>query len=177
MRPEQDEDLSPEYFREVLLSYRLIFGQHKDSWKTFKSKIPALPERWACSDKHSDDADPLLSILCSESYDSPEAQKIYEYIDASEELSPYYYPDSDFPFLGRRILDLQAFVGGRNPHNWKGLWNDRRNIALWWTFWAVIIIGGSTIILQFIQTIFQIWGGVLAYYQVGTSNSCPMSCP
>jgi hypothetical protein len=160
------------------LSYRLIFSQDPASWKAFNKKIPTFPERWNCSDKQSDDADPMLLTLCSSSFDSPDASQIYYDIDASEGTSPYYYPDSDFPFLGRRILDLQTYVGGRNPHNWKGLWNDRRNVGLWWTFWAVIIIGGSTIILQFIQTVFQIWGSVSGYYQIqGSQNSCPTLCP
>lgn len=178
---EQGEDLTPEYFREVLLSYRLIFGQNKASWKAFCKKIPTFEKNWDCSDPHSNDADPMLPILCCSKYDSPKASQIYADIDASDGVSPYYYPDSDFPFLGRRILDLQAFVSGRSPHNWRALWNDRRNVGLWWTFWAVILIGGGTILLGFLQTAFQIWGSISSqlqfFQQGGFSNSCPTSCP
>lgn len=173
---EQGEDLTPEYFREVLLSYRLIFGQDKASWKAFKKKLLTFEERWDCSDKQSDDADEMLRTLCCWSYDSPNANRIYEVIDAADGISPYYYPDSDFPFLGRRILDLQAFVSGRNPHNWRALWNDKRNVGLWWTFWAVIIIGGSSIFLGFLQTTFQLWGSISSQQQASSSNSCPSSC-
>jgi len=113
----QAEDLTPDYFREVLLSYRLIFGQDPKSWKAFQKTLSTYKEHWDCSDNQSDDGDPMLRILCCSSYKSPNASRIYQDIDASEVASPCYYPDSDFPFLGRRILNLQAFVRGRNLQN------------------------------------------------------------
>jgi hypothetical protein len=167
MVEEQGEDLTPEYFREVLLSYRLIFGQDRRSWKAFQKKLRTYAERWDCSDRQSDDGDPMLRTLCCSSYDSPSANRIYQDIDASDSVSPYYYPDSDFPFLGRRILNLQAFASSRNPNNWVALWHDRRNVTFWWTFWAVFIIGGGTIILGFLQTAFQIWGSVSNQERLG----------
>jgi hypothetical protein len=178
---EHSEDLTPEYFREVLLSYRLIFGQDKDSWKTFCKKIPTFGEHWDRPDHYSDDADPMLRILCCSKYDSPNANQIYEDIDAVDDVSPYYYPDSDFPFLGRRILDLQAFVRGQSPRGWRALWNDRHNVGWWWTFWATFFIGGGIIFLEILQAAFLIWGGISSLQQVdwrgGSSNSRPTSCP
>ncbi len=167
--------MTPEYFREVLLSYRLIFGQDPKSWNSFRKMIPTLEDGWDCSDKQSDDRDPMLRILCCSSYKSPSARRIYQEIAVSDDVSPYYYPDSDFPFLGRRILNLQAFVSGRNPHNWRALWHDRRNVAFWWTFWAVLFIGGGTIFLGVLQTAFQIWGSISSQKQLGSPNSSPAS--
>jgi hypothetical protein len=133
-------DLMQDYFREVLLSYRLLFGQDHKSWKAFQAKIAEWGENWNCSDPNSEDKDDMLLILCGKSYKSQEAREVYEQIDADEDpkedLSVYYYPDSDFPFFGKRLLNLQAFVKGRHPHNWSALWNDRRNVAYWWTFWV-----------------------------------------
>jgi hypothetical protein len=153
-----------DYFREVLLSYRLIFGQDKKSWKAFVEKSALRPPGWDCLLPGFDDADPLLQTLCGTSASSPAAADLYAEIEA-EEVSPYYYPDS-FPFLGRRILDLQTFIKGRHPHNWRALWNDRRNVAYWWTFWAVLFIGGGTILLGLLQLAISIWQGISSQQQV-----------
>jgi hypothetical protein len=132
----QGEDLTPEYFREVLLSYRLIFGQDKASWKAFSKKILTLEEHWDCSDRHSNDADPMLRILCCSKYDSPNAYPIYEEVDACNDVSQFYNAVSEFPFLGRRILDLQAFVSSQKPTTLRALWYDRHNATFWWTSWV-----------------------------------------
>jgi hypothetical protein len=143
------EDLTPEYFREVLLSYRLIFGQNKASWTAFKKKIPAWGNRWNCStgqgestdperDQQNDDSDPLLLTLCGSGYNLPNARRIYEEIEAIDDVAQYYHPHYEFPFFGRRLLILQSFVKGRHPHNWKALWHDTRNVAFWWTFWVCV---------------------------------------
>jgi len=160
--------LPQDYFREVLLSYRLLFGQDKKSWKAFVEKSALWTPGWDCSSPGLGDADPLLQTLCGASASSPAAAALYAEIEA-EELSPYYYPDS-FPFLGRRILDLQTFIKGRHPHNWRALWNDRRNVAYWWTFWAVLFIGGGTILLGLLQLAFSIWQGVTSQQQVWGSK-------
>jgi len=36
------------------------------------------------------------------------------------------------------------------------LWDDKRDSASWFTFWAVLIFGGIAIILAFVQVILQI---------------------
>lgn len=154
-----------DYFREVLLSYRLLFGQDKKSWKAFLAASAAWPAHWPRSSPNAlDDADPLLQTLCGTSATSPAARALYAEIDA-EDASPYYYPDS-FPFLGRRILDLQTFVKGRHPTNWRALWSDRRNVAYWWTFWAVLFIGGGTIALGVLQLAFSVWQALTSQQQV-----------
>lgn len=150
---EEPIDLTPAYFREVLLSYRLIFGQDASSartyrtvWKTSSSPTapnprspnPILPvsNQDIVEESNSDaEADPLLQLLCGQHWKTPNAFAFYRDIDA-ETTSPYYYPESDFPFLRRRILNLQAFVQGRSPHSLKSLWHDKRNVTFWWTFWV-----------------------------------------
>jgi hypothetical protein len=134
-------DLTPQYFREVLLSYCLIFGQNKASWKALRKRLSTYGEHWDRSDKQSNDGDPMLRILCCSSYMSAEAKPIYEAIDASDRVSPYYYPDLDFPFLGRRLLILQAFASGISArHSQAGMaaWQERRRGAFWWTLWVSI---------------------------------------
>jgi len=80
------------------------------------------------------DCDPMLHILCGKSATSEEARKIYEEIDANEPNN-YYNPNTEFPFFGKRLLELQEFIKHHQPQNVKALLNDRRDIAAWYTLW------------------------------------------
>jgi hypothetical protein len=85
---------------------------------------------WAC--------DPMLLILCGMSATSEEALKIYDEIDANEpanEPANCYYPSTEFPFFGKRLLELQQFIKQLQPKNVKALLNDRRDVAAWYTLW------------------------------------------
>jgi hypothetical protein len=66
-------------------------------------------------------------------------------------------------------------VKEQHPHNWKTLWHDHRNNGNWWQFWAVLFIGGTTIILSILSLAFQIWQAVLTEQQLeqGQQNSQP----
>jgi len=80
------------------------------------------------------DCDPMLLILCGKSATSEEARKIYDEIDANE---PHhcYNPNIEFPFFGKRLLELQQFVKQHQPQNVRALLNDRRDVAAWYTLW------------------------------------------
>jgi hypothetical protein len=133
------EVLTEEFFEEVLLTYRLIFGQDDRSYKTFSRMIPVWEEQrgrtswettWAC--------DPMLLILCGKSATSEEARKIYDEIGANEpasEPADYYNANTEFPFFGKRLLELQQFIGHHQPQNVRALLNDRRDVAAWYTLW------------------------------------------
>jgi hypothetical protein len=158
--PRSANDPRPEdFFREILLSYRIIFGQDGRSWRAFKKESSELSKDRSCSD-------PLLSLLCGMAWDSPEAIRLYTELEADEkeDVSAYYSAD-DFPFLGKRLLELQSFSQGQHPYDWKVLWHDRRNVTTWWTFWAVFLIGGATILLAMVQVGFQIWQSVVSWRQ------------
>ncbi|KAF2034857.1 hypothetical protein EK21DRAFT_97086 [Setomelanomma holmii] len=49
----------------------------------------------------------------------------------------------------------QHFADKRR-RTWRELWNDKRDSASWFTFWAVLIIGGTGILLGFTQVALQI---------------------
>lgn len=64
-----------------------------------------------------------------------DARQIYEAIGA-DDPSNHYNPRSDFPFLGKRLAELQEYVRGHSPHTIMALWHDRRDASWWWTFWV-----------------------------------------
>jgi hypothetical protein len=132
------EVLPEEFFEEILLTYRLIFGQDDRSHKAFSRMAPVWEEQrgrtswetsWAC--------DPMLLILCGKSATSEEARKIYDEIDANEPSNgpSDYYNLADFPFFGKRLLELQQFIRLYQPQNVRALLNDRRDVAAWYSLW------------------------------------------
>jgi hypothetical protein len=124
---------------EILLSYRLLFGQSKESRRLFQSMNIFEGE----SPKAYD---PLLQKLCnSKSFESPSLFKERE----------FYRLRRDFPILRSRIASLQQQMSNLKPRGWKEFWNDKRDSAQWYTFWAVMIFGGSGIILAIFQVALQ----------------------
>ncbi len=133
------EDIN-DLLRETLLSYRLLFGQNKASRRLFRSLSPFgdLPE--TCKDRS-------LAELCG--------RKQSNFGTQLPERDSYVL-SKDFPVLQSRLAVLAHHFSRKRPRTWKELWNDKRDSASWFTFWAVLIIGGIGIILALVQVILQI---------------------
>jgi hypothetical protein len=134
-----NEDIN-DLLQEILLSYRLLFGQNKASRRLFRSSSPFedLPE--GCKDR-------ALSELCG--------KKQSNFATWLREPNSYIL-SKDFPFLRNRLAVISHYFSNKRPRTWKELWNDKRDSASWFTFWAVLIIGGMGIMLAFIQVVLQI---------------------
>jgi hypothetical protein len=149
---------SADYMREVICTYRLIFGQHKDARKLmkeycsrgrlfglrspFRSPHPSALVRGA-------KADPLLEELC---FMDSRNVAIFADLDILD-LKQVYVLDNDFPYFAERLAALQSFSEHQLPQDWRVLWRDRRNIAKFWTFWAVLLFGIPSLVLSIIQAI------------------------
>jgi hypothetical protein len=129
-------DYSNDYFREALLTLRLLFGEERRSRRSFRSWLSQWQSGW---DSNPDDpkppVDPLLITLGSQSWESDEARQIYDEIGASAPASPYS-PTTDFVFFGKRLLEIQNYVRERRSNSIWALWFDTRNLQWWWTFWV-----------------------------------------
>ncbi len=99
--------------REILLTYRLIFGLDSQSCRQFNREC-------ANEMRLSSDFDPLLGVLCGQKWDSPEPKSIFEEIWADPPAS--FYLTSDFPHLGHRLYKLHDFVQGQYPSSLRTLW-------------------------------------------------------
>lgn len=181
-----------DYVREVLLSYRLLFGIDKNSRRAFKAELPAWRAGHPGANdmspqglRNNDMDDPMLLLLCTTTtttttnttYDPRPSSSSSSTTAAppapvdpladllcnlhGEEKSPLY-DLADFPFLGRRLADIQRFSLKQKPNDLKTLFLiDRRDPqSFWngWIAWFVLAIGIGTLILAFLQTIFQILG-------------------
>ncbi|KAN0114722.1 hypothetical protein V8E51_004266 [Hyaloscypha variabilis] len=148
-----------DYFREVLLTYRILFGQDKRSWQAWKSYCSTEVDAF-----DAQIADPLLPALCGRDCRN---ESTYNDIQAPE-LEQQYSAQEDYPFFGDRLVKVQLFVNNKNPGTWSTLWYDRRDILRFWTFWAVVIVGGASLFLSLIQ---NLEGVVQIVYAVKQSNS------
>jgi hypothetical protein len=126
--------------RETLLSYRLLFGQEKASRQLFRSLDPFKDLPAECKDNG-------LMRMCG--------RKQHNLMDGLQELDSYVL-SRDFPILQSRLALLNHYFSNKLPRTWKELWNDKRDSASWFTFWAVLIIGGIGILLALLQVILQI---------------------
>ena len=129
------------YLLEVLLSYRLLFGQEKRSRKLYREK-EKLQIRMLGSH------DTLLDHLCARKTlpdDSPLRSRLPE--------RGVYSSTIDFPHLGKRLIDLQSYSMDQKPRSLIEVWNDHRDPQQSFTFWAVVIVGGLSISLTLIQTL------------------------
>jgi hypothetical protein len=152
------------FFRELLLTYRLLFSQDSASYSLFASEFSLTSKSRKSPLLTLPDADPLLELLCGHSADYPPLAALYENLRA--ENSQEYYMPTAWPWFGARLLSVQGYVREQHPHNWKTLWHDHRNTNNWWQFWAVLIFGSTTIVLTLLSLIFQIWQAVLTQQQL-----------
>jgi len=159
-----DIDLASSFFRELLLTYRLLFGQDSSSHSLFASECSLTSKSRKPSLLALSDADPLLALLCGRSADYPPVAALYESLRADNPQA--YYMPAAWPWFGARLLAVQGYVREQHPHDWKTLWYDHRNKSNWWQFWAVLFIGGTTIILSVLSLIFQVWQAVLTQQQL-----------
>jgi hypothetical protein len=147
--------------RELMLSYRLLFGQSSRSRKLVRDLL--VEEK-----KANREVDPLLEKLCTLPLSGSWAAKLLsrgKHLVLPAEIFPQstisasnvfmesgsYSVEHEFSVFGSRLLELQKYNLRQRPSRARDLWRDRRNPLQWYTFWAVIWVGGITIILAVLQ--------------------------
>lgn len=151
------------FSRQLCLTYRLLFANSKRARAIYekserqRAREALFPSSLALSDSGPDPvSDAHLDNLCR----SPSP------LDALYPARQTYDAFHDMPYFADRLQDLQQYILCQNPSRAKMLWKDRRDALRWYTFWAVITIGGVTIVLGVVQTI-------LAGFQVGYARNSP----
>lgn len=126
---------------EVILSYRLLFGQHASSRSLLRKQEL---EKAKCNEE----LDPLLSALCGE-------KEVGHFGGIGELLRErgVYNAQINFPHLGARLMELQDYSSSQRPRNIKEVWNDTRDPERLLTFRAVLIIGGISLGLSILQLV------------------------
>ena len=133
------------------MSYRLLFGQRRAARQLAKTELRSARTL------HRRQHDPLLDTLCTR----PAAGlgggaaalwpvSCRSFAGALQEQSTYSARD-DFPLLGARLARLQEFSLRQQPSRLRDLWRDRRNPLQWYTLWAVLILGGLSLLVGLLQ--------------------------
>jgi hypothetical protein len=105
------------FFRELLLTYRVLFGQDKRSFQEFRRRYTRQDAHYAL--------DPLLPVLCDRTWTMPDARDLYTDIDAGA-VRDTYDSNADFPIMGQKLLALQQFVYHYQPTTLAASLRDRR---------------------------------------------------
>lgn len=129
-----------ELLQEILLSYRLLFGQSRRSRGLFQKSQPFAQVPREGHDK-------FLSLICTKKkFNSP--------IRLNEGAE--YDLAGDFPHLRKRIAELSVYASDKKPRSIRQLWRDKRDSTAWLALWSVLIFGSVSILLGMIQAVFQI---------------------
>lgn len=126
--------------REIVLSYRLLFGQSGRSRRLFRRLRPF-------ENMGSEALDSSLFSICSHKH----FRCPVELVEREE-----YHLAGDFPHLGSRLARLNRYASRKRPRSMRQLWRDKRDSTAWLALWSVLIFGSVSILLALIQTIFQI---------------------
>lgn len=133
---------------EIVLSYRLLFGQSKRSRAAFRRQRPfaKIPPT---------EHDKILGQLCGRKRPDlflyPSDGEVVDLVERDE-----YDLAGDFPHLRSRLTRLSAYATSRKPRSIRQLWQDKRDSTAWLAFWSVLIFGSVSIVLGLTQTVFQI---------------------
>jgi hypothetical protein len=139
--PWADQEDVTRLLQQILLSYRLLFGQNKKSREVFRS---LRPFEGVAAQGH----DRCLSQLCSQKRPPKRGIEL-------KEREEYDLID-DFPHLRSKLVRLSSYASSKKPQSFLQLWADRRNSPAWLAFWSVLIFGSIGIFLALVQTVFQI---------------------
>ncbi|KAI9890356.1 MAG: hypothetical protein M1814_004266 [Vezdaea aestivalis] len=131
-----DDDVE-QMLLETLLTYRLLFGQGATGRQLFRKLDPfeGVPD---------EGRDDLLTQLCGQKLCPTD-------IEVSERK--VYKLARDLPIYRSRLVMLLNHLKSRKARSWRELWQDKRDSASWLTFWLVLIIGGTGLILAFFQVV------------------------
>ncbi|EFQ99405.1 hypothetical protein MGYG_02417 [Nannizzia gypsea CBS 118893] len=140
--PRANKEEISHFLREVLLSYRLIFGQSAKSRKLFRQ----LSRSQGVAKGH---VDSVLPLLCTRKQ-LPFMQGLEFPVDKA-----VYFAAQDFPILHERIEIIAKELRDKKPTSVADLIRDRRDTLQFLTFWLVLIIGGIGTLLSLIQVILQ----------------------
>ena len=140
---QKDPPPSGYLLREIIASYRLLFGQDKPSRRVFMKDFRSM----SVDDKRRIQYDPLLLKLCQEDWSK---QLVFEDLDISN-VRTAYSAIIDFPFFMVRLTNLREYVLTQQPTGWTSVWKDKRDTARYWGLLAVILFGVSSILLSLVQ--------------------------
>lgn len=110
---------------------------------------------------YGDEKGPLTDKLASNmsyftSMKRPWLSDIESHIEDLNEAIPHIQTFDRYKVFGDRLGMLKAYLDSQSPGGIRGLWIDNRDSLAWYTFWAIIFVGGMGIFLSFLSLLVTI---------------------
>lgn len=118
-----------------------MFGEEKKSRKLYQYQ----ESRALLMNGHRD---PTLQVICR---NASARESDHEWNELTRTRS--FDKAQHFPILTPKLAPLQDYMLRQQPNHLMGLWTDRRDKLKWYTFWAVIVVGGLSVLLGVLQVI------------------------
>ena len=146
-----------EYMREIILSYRLLFGDDGAARQVFKNTEKKRA-------KHiMGFRDPLLDDLCR-----LKDAKTEGFAESVSRGKSSYSTEADFPIFAPRWLLLQQFVCDQKPQRVWDLWKDKTDMQKWSGLWVASILAAVALFLALVQIILS---ALQVYYAAKSSRN------
>lgn len=126
--------------KEIVLSYGLLFQNWRLARKIYRKEARILASTTVLNNRQG--VDPWLDKLCGKDL----LTSIFSSMWSNHGIRETYDANSQFPILSGRLKTIQDYIEGIQPSRTASLWNDRRDLRLWYTIWVVLIIGGISIV-------------------------------
>jgi hypothetical protein len=127
--------------KEVILSYSLLFRLDSRARNIYRR----VERKRASIDAYTD---PVLDGCCLKQEGFTILRPLARFDSPVKESFDAF---ADFPILGSRLMRIQAHIDGIQPNRIASLWRDKRDILRWYTFWAVVWIGGLNLVIAALQ--------------------------
>ncbi|UKZ78929.1 hypothetical protein TrVFT333_006676 [Trichoderma virens FT-333] len=139
-KPSEDFTVA-KLLNEVILSYVLLFRSDRRSRKVYERSERARAALYREGSHFY--TDPFLDELCGNRSSS--------WFAFGGPIRESYDSSVDFPVFKARLERIQQHVKDIQPNRFMSLWRDQRDLRLWYTIWAVIILSIIGIVIAAIS--------------------------
>ncbi|KAK4941379.1 hypothetical protein LTR10_018648 [Elasticomyces elasticus] len=155
-------------FDELSDTYSLLFRSRRDAYKENIREYGLLPVPQWLRVCYGDEKGTLSERIARDMswFLHPKRPRVsdieYHLQNADKRLLPTQLFER-YRIWGDRLRELKAYMDSQKPGGIRGLWADKRDSGQWYTFWAVLIIGGLGLLISFLGLVAGIVQAVASF--------------
>ncbi|KAI1626107.1 hypothetical protein EDD37DRAFT_330833 [Exophiala viscosa] len=155
-------------FDELSDTYSLLFRSHRDTYKENVREYGRLPAPLWLKICYGDEKGNLSERVVKDLSwflhpKRPRVSDIEYHLQNADKILLPTQPFERYLIWGDRLKELKAYMDSQKPGGIRGLWADKRDSGQWYTFWAVIIIGGLGLLVSFLGLVAGIVQAVASF--------------
>lgn len=142
-------------FDELSDTYSLLFRSRKDGYQANMVEYGLLPVPQWLRVYYGGETGALPKRIAKDMsyFLQPKQLRVsdmqYHLARANSRLPPTQLFNK-YTIWGNRLRQLKVHMDDQKPGGIRALWEDRRDSSQWFTFWAVVIIGGIGLLVSFL---------------------------